>query len=794
MLRNYFKIAWRNLVKDRQFTFLNLVGFSTGLACALLIWLWTRDEMKMDKWNQNDSHLYQVMQNMRQDDKIVTMEYTAGLLAKALATEVPEVEYASSVIPAYWFSNSGIITYKDQRLKAGGQFVSKDYVKIFTCHFLQGDGNTALSDKHSIAISDELAIKLFHTTQNVIGKSIEWAQAEFNGSYVINGIFEKNPSNQYDKFDLLFSFDLFVEKRPGMLSWGNSDPSTFVLLKKGTDINEFNRKIKNFINGKTKSEEAKTYFARRFSDKYLYGQYKNGVQAGGRITYVKLFSFIALFILVIACINFMNLSTAKATRRIKEVGVRKVVGARRGILILQYLGESVLVSFLSLVLAIILMVTLLPAFNSITGKTLTMAMGFSTVLAVIAITFVTGLFAGSYPALYISAFKPALVLKGKLKTSMGELWVRKGLVVFQFTLSVMAIVAVLVVYRQVQYIQSKDVGYNRDHLIHFEMPLEMDSAKLSAAVSFINEIKTIPGVISAGSYAHNLTGDHGGIGGFQWPGKDPARGNIDFANLEVGSGFLETTGIKIKEGRYFSPDNRAGKEIVFNESAIKEMGLKDPIGKTVKFWDQQRQIVGVAEDFNFESLYQPVKPCFFQVYPVGPNAVVRIQAGTEKQTIEKIKQLYAGFTKGLVFDYRFMDEDYQAMYESENRVAVMSKYCAGLAILISCLGLFGLAAFTAQRRQKEIGIRKIVGASSSHVVMMLSKDFLKLVLIAVLIAFPLAGWVMNDWLHNFAYRISVGAGVFVLAGASIVLITLFTISFQSIKAAIANPVKSLRTE
>jgi predicted permease len=793
MLKNYFKIAWRNLVRDRQFTFLNLAGFSTGLACALLIWLWTRDEMKMDKWNQNDSRLYQVMQNMRQDDKTVTMEYTAGPLAKALASEMPEIEYASSVIPAYWFSNSGIITYNDTRLKAGGQFVSKDYFKMFTCHFLQGDANTALSDKRSIAISDELAMKLFRTTENVIGKTIEWAQAEFNGSYLITGIFEKNPSSQYDKFDLLFNFDLFVEKRQGMLSWGNSDPSTFVLLKKGADINEFNRKIKDFISKKTKEKESKTYFARRFSDKYLYGQYQNGVQAGGRITYVKLFSFIALFILVVACINFMNLSTAKATRRIKEVGVQKVVGARRSTLILQYLSESVFMSFLSLVLAIILMALLLPAFNNITGKTLTLDMSVSMVFAVIGITFVTGLFAGSYPAFYISSFKPALVLKGKLKTSVGELWMRKGLVVFQFTLSVMAIIAVMVVYRQVQYIQSKNLGYNRDHLIHFELPLEMDSAKLSAAVSFINEIKAVPGVVSAGSYAHNLTGDHGGIGGFQWPGKDPTR-DIEFANLEVGSGFLETVGIKIKEGRNFSPDERAGNEIVFNESAIKEMRLNDPVGKTVKFWDRQRKIVGVAEDFNFESLYQPVKPCFFQVYPIGPNAVVRIQAGTEKQTIEKIKELYTDFSKGLVFDYRFMDEDYRTLYESENRVAVLSKYFAGLAILISCLGLFGLAAFTAQRRRKEIGIRKVVGASVSNVVTMLSTDFLKLVLISVLIAFPLAGWFMNDWLRNFAYRIHIGPAVFIIAGLFIILITLITISFQSIKAAIANPVKSLRTE
>jgi putative ABC transport system permease protein len=324
--------------------------------------------------------------------------------------------------------------------------------------------------------------------------------------------------------------------------------------------------------------------------------------------------------------------------------------------------------------------------------------------------------------------------------------------------------------------------------------LEMDSVKLARAASFVEELKNIPGVISAGSYAHNLTGDHGGIGGFQWPGKDPATEDIDFANLEVGKGFLETVGIKMKEGHYFSSDERAQSEIVFNESAIANMGLKDPVGKTVKFWDRQRVIVGVAADFNFESLYQPVKPCFFQLYPVAPNAVARIKPGMENQTIEKIRKLYAGFWGGLIFDYRFMDEDYQALYESENRVARLSRYFAGLAILISCLGLFGLAAFTAQRRQKEIGIRKVVGASVANILTMLSTGFLKLVLLAVLLAFPLGWWIMNNWLSNFAYHTRLDFGIFVIAGVSIILITLLTISVQSVKAAMVNPVKSLRSE
>ena len=455
-----------------------------------------------------------------------------------------------------------------------------------------------------------------------------------------------------ERFDLLFNFDLFVEKRPGMLQWGNSDPSTYIVLKKGTNIDRFNAKIKDFLESKQKNSGG-TLFVRRFSDQYLYGQYKDGVQAGGRIAYVKLFAVIAIFILVIACINFMNLSTAKASRRIKEVGIKKVVGAGRTTLILQYLGESVLMSFLSLILAIILIILLLPAFNSITGKELTLHFSSTLILSVIGITLITGLIAGSYPALYISGFKPALVLKGKLKTSIGELWVRKGLVVFQFALSVISIVAVLTVYRQINYIQSKNLGYSRDNIIDFTIPLAMDSVSLSNAVSFVNELRNIPGVLNAGSYYHNLTGDHGGIGGFEWPGKDPAK-DIEFANLEVGNGFLETVGIKIKEGRYFSNNANAHNEIIFNESAIKSMGLKDPIGKTVKFWGMERQIVGVTEDFNFESLYQTVKPCFFQMFPVMPNIIVKIKAGTEKQTIAQIQKLMHHLIRGWLLITNFL--------------------------------------------------------------------------------------------------------------------------------------------
>ena len=792
MIRSYLKIAWRSLIKDRQFTLLNLLGLSTGLACTLLIYLWVVDELRVDKHNAKDAHLFQVMVNQPQEDGVKTGEHTPGLLADALKAEMPEVELATTVVPAEWFSNKGVVSVGETQLKAGGQFVSRDYFDVFTCPFTQGDASAVTGDKNTLALSEEMAEKLFGTGQNVVGKTVKWDEGQFSGLYRVGGVFKSNPRNASNQFDILFNFEQFKARRPGMENWGNSDPNTFVILKSGADLASFNGKIRHFLKTRNKDNDFQL-FAIRYSDKYLHGQFENGVQTGGRITYVSLFSVIAVFILVIACINFMNLSTAKASGRMKEVGIKKVVGALRSSLVMQHLSESLMLTFVSLLAATGMVMLLLPEFNNITGKQITLAPDPTLILAALSITLVTGLLAGSYPALYLSGFDPVSVLKGKLKNTAGELLVRRGLVVFQFTVSVIFIVSVIVVYRQIQFIQNRNLGYNRDHLIHFEIPLEMDSLKLKAAEGFLGDVKNTPGVVNASSYYHNLTGKHGAISGFEWPGK-PAGTDIEFSNLEVGYNFMETVGMTLREGRFFSQNQNARNEIIFNESAIKSMGLKDPVGKTVKFWGMERQIVGVVKDFNFESLYEPVKPCFFQMYPIMPNVIVKIQSGAEEQTIARLRKLFQDHHKGLVFDYQFLDENYKALYASERRVGVLSRYFAGLAIVISCLGLFGLAAFTAQRRQKEIGIRKVVGASVSNVVLMLSMDFVKLLAIALLIAFPLVGWLMYQWLANFAFRINLDAGIFLFAAAGLAVVTLATVGFQAVKAALMNPVKSLTAE
>ena len=796
MFKNYWKIAWRNLIKDRQFSILNLVGLSVGLACALLIGLWVADELRMEKYNPNDDRLYQVMTNNKTSNGLQTGMYTPGILAKSLRAEFPDIEDASVVLPASWFNDpntpGGVVSYGEKKLNATPQFVDSNFFHLFTCPILDGDRNRLFDGKQGVFLSSSLVQTLFGTFHGLIGKVIHFDQYDFTGDYEIRGIFLPNPPNATEKPDLLFNFDVALERRSGLRQWYNADPHTFVLVRPGANPGRLNARLSHYLLAKQggKGWDAQLFLG-KFSDRYLYNRYENGVRSGGRIVYVRLFTIIAIFILVIACINFMNLSTARATHRAKEVGIKKVVGAGRVALIVQYLGESVLLACFSLVAAVALCELLLPVFNGITGKQLAFHLAPSLILLLAGITLATGLFAGSYPAFYLSAFRPVAVLKGVIKTSWRELLARKGLVVFQFTLSILFIAGVLIVYRQLSYIQSRDLGYNRDHVIDFNIPIKLDSVYLLHAASFVNELNNIPGVVNAASHAHNLTGDHGAIGGVKWAGEDPGM-DIEFANIEVGYHFLQTIGIRLKAGRYFSQN--MAHEIIMNETAIKAMGLKDPIGKVVRFWDEKREIIGVAADFNFESLYQPVKPAFFRCYPVANQVVVRIKAGAEGPTIAAVRKAYMRFNPGMDFGYRYLDDDYRRLYASETRIGVLSRYFAGLAILISCLGLFGLAAFSADRRRKELGIRKVIGASVVQLVYLMSREFLWLVAIAIAIAFPLAWMGMHYWLNEFAYRTAITADLFWVTGVTVILITVLTISYQSISTALANPVRSLRSE
>jgi ABC-type antimicrobial peptide transport system permease subunit len=797
----YIKIAWRNLLKHRQFTLLNLLGLSTGLTCALLIYLWVQDEWSIDTFNKKDNQLYQVIKTSHNDDgSIETHETTPGLLAQSMANEIPEIEYAVPVVVMDDYGeNRGIMTADNKVVKASAQFGGKDYFNVFSYRLLHGNKNGMLAEPHGVVLSDQLAKKLFNTTNNLVGKTITWDQGDkLNGEYTITGIFEAPPANASVQFDCLFSFDHYYNtfnEQYGLNKWNSNNPHTYVIIKNGTDVTQLNKKIKDFTKVKYKQahgDDGLKYegdiFLQRYSTKHLYNHYENGVITGGRIEYVRLFSIIAVFILLIACINFMNLATAKAAGRLKEVGIKKVTGASRQSLIAQYLGESILLSLFSLFIALVLIVLLLPSFNAITGKQLHLVFNTRLLLAIAGITTLTGIVAGSYPALYLSGFNPITILKGQIKTSVSELWIRKGLVVFQFALSAIFIISVLVVYKQMQLIQTRNLGYNKDNIIRFAN----EGNLRNGLTPFLTELKRLPGVLNASSMSGNFTGNHSGGGGINWEGKQKS---IEFDGVDAGYDLFETMGLQMVQGRAFSRQFGADSNaVIFNEAAITAMGLTNPVGKMVTMWGKKKQIIGVVTNFHFESLYNHVGPFFIRYGHDNENVIVKIKAGQERATIAQVKALYARFNQGLDLEYAFLDDDYRKLYAAEERVAVLSRYFAGLAILISCLGLFGLAAFTAQKRQKEIGIRKVVGATVQHIVLLLSKDFLKLVALAVLIAFPLAWWLLNYWLHNFAYRVSIGAGLFVVSAVAILLITVTTISFQAIKAAVINPVKSLKTE
>ena len=798
MFRHNLLLVYRTFKRFKTSFFINLIGLSTGLACAILIYLWVTDEMSFDKFHEKDRQLYQVMQNAPLPDGVFTTEGTPGLLFEALAQEMPEVEDAA--VAAYAPGgrlSKGIISFGNTNIKASELHVSKNYFNVFSYLLMQGDKAQVLSDKYSVVLSDELALKLFHTNENIIGKTVEWKRGELSGLYNVSGVFKKPPLNSSAQFDLLFTYELLFEKYAGNLgNWGNSNPMTYLILKEGTNIDPFNDKIRDFSKSKykmlngTDGDWIGTLFLQRYSDKYLYNSFENGVQAGGRIGYVKLFSIIAIFILIIACINFMNLSTAKAAHRIKEIGVKKAIGAGRKALVFQFLAESMMITFLSLLLSLLLVALFLPPFNQITGKQLTLTFNPDIVISLLSILLITGLISGSYPALYLSGFKPAIILKGNLNTSTGEAWVRKGLVIFQFAISVILIVSVLIIYKQIEFIHSKNLGYNKDNIIRF-----VNEGKLLESMeTFLSEVKKIPGVVNASSIGNDITANKSSTSGLDWEGKNEGE-DILFGNLEVDYDLIELFGFEMKEGRTFSREfNTEGAKIIFNEAAIAAMGIRNPVGKTIKLWGEEKQIIGVVRDFHFESLYERVKPCFLQLSPNRPNVLVKIKAGMEQEALSGIQKFYHEYNEGLPFEYRFLDDDYQALYASEQRVALLSQYFAGIAIIISCLGLFGLTAFITERRRKEIGIRKTLGSSELGIVYLLSGGFTKIVFASILISMPVSYLIMRHWLNSFAFRIELELWFFISAGLIALFIAWFTVGLQTVKAARANPVECLKDE
>ncbi|HVS94796.1 MAG TPA: ABC transporter permease [Mucilaginibacter sp.] len=784
MFRHNLLLFYRNFKKHKTTFLVNLVGLSCGLACVLVIYLWVTDELSFDKYHANDKRLYQVMANNKTESGVETNGNTPHILSEVLASEMPEVEYITTTTPDKCFP-AFTLSAHNKKIQGTGKFAGKDFFKIFSYHLLRGNESNVLSNKNAIVLSESEAVDLFGSADNIIGRTISYKVVGIERQCVVTGIFKDVPANSSERFDFVLSYNDLKDMMQMGSNWGTDLACTYLTVRKGTNIERLNDKLTKYIRSKSKNTN-RSYFLKRFSDNYLYNRYENGKQAGGRIEYVKLFVLIALFILVISAINFMNLSTARAASRVKEIGIKKAIGAARKALIIQYLGESVLMTSLSLMIAMSIVFLLLPQFNVLTQKSLNFHLSTGFCLFLAGVTLFTGLLSGSYPALYLSGFKPAAVLKGRFNNPVAEKITRKGLVVFQFSLSVVFIVLVLVLYKQISYIENENLGFNKDNIVYFESnPKDVNA--------YLNEIQTLPSIERASSMIGHLVGDeYVGMGQITWNGKTiPAR------SFGVHYGLLETLGIKLKEGRYFSPGapDSSNTQIILNEAAVDALGLKNPVGTIIRGKDYNTEVIGVVKNFHFQSFREKIEPMKFRLDSYGGATIVaRIRMGKEKEALTELGSLFKRFNPGVVFNYKFLDQDYQALYVSERLVSTLSRYFAGLSLVISCLGLFGLAAFTAEMRTKEIGIRKVLGSSVFGIIRLLNGEFMRLILIAICIALPLSYLIAKSWLDEFVYRISLEWWYFAGAGLLTIIIALLTVSFRSVRAALVNPAASLKTE
>ncbi len=790
MFKHNILISFRSFKRFKSTFLINLFGLATGLASALLIYLWVNDELNIDKFNEKDSDRHvQVIYSYPTSGTIFTeINGTPNPLFEALAKEMPEVEYAVPIIVDSYYK--GVLSAGDNSARAQYQFIGKGYFNLFPGDFIHGNKHEILTDKGEIAISEKLALSLFQSPEKAMGQLVELKGEEYGGSYLVSGVF-KSISNSSTPSDILFSYELFRNEES--MKWYNGGTQAHLVLKEGVDLDRFNAKIKDYL--KTVWENSNyILYAQPYSERYLYGNYENGLPQPGKIIYVRLFSIIAIFILVIACINYMNFSTANAARRLKEIGVKKAIGAGRKSLIHQYFGESIFMAFLALGIALIISYLLLPQFNEITGKQLAFDFSLHIISAVLAITLFTGLISGVYPALHLSGFDSMVALNGKLKSNSTNIWIRKGLVVFQFAVSVILIASVIVIYKQVEFIQNKNLGYNKDHIITF--PKE---AKLQENFQpFLTAIKSISGVTHASQMSGNLPGSIGYSQGYKWEGMSDEDRKLRFYQIRGGYELPELLGIELKAGRNFSTEFATDVDaIIMNEAALEMINLKDPIGQ--KFGNLNpnaptKEIIGVAKNFHFQSLQEKVKPFFFAISDYGQKVVVKLKADKETETLAAIEAVYKDFNNGYPFEFKFLDDEYQAIYASEERITVLSKYFAGIAIAISCLGLLALTAFSTQRRFKEIAIRKVLGSKSAQIVRMLSSEFMALVLAGILIALPISYYLTRDWLNGFAYRINLTPVYFILAGGLMLIVAWLTIVTQTAKSANVNITESLRSE
>ncbi len=809
MFKNFFNTTLRNLLKNKTYSFLNIFGLAIGIACAGLIFLWVEDEMSYDNNNIKKDRLYLVKTNDKVDDGVFTHSSTAGPMGPVMQATMPGI---ANTCRATEGGTSMLFSIGDKSVNASGRYAEPSFFSMFTLPFTQGNASNAFSQLHSIVITEKTAKKFFGDEKNILGKTVRMDNKQ---DYVVTGILKDLPENSSLQFEWLAPFKVWLDENPWAAKWNNFGLSTYVELKQGVDAAFLNSQLLNplydFTTQKIESSVSSVHvFLFGMNDWRLRNDFDNGKLTGnGRIMYVHLFSIIAWIILFIACINFMNLATASSERRSKEIGVRKVLGSGKKRLIFQFIGEAIFMALLATVVAIIFLVLVLPAFNLLVQKNLSLGLTnpFHFIVLLL-ITLLCGLVAGSYPSLYLSSFNPVFVLKGiKLKTGSAAI-IRKGMVVTQFAVSIILIIGTIIIYQQIQHVKSRDLGYNKNNLIQINAQGDMVKNFSVIKQDLINT-----GFAENAALADHTTIDDGNNTlNIDWPGKLP-NSNIIISQRLVSTEFMSTVGMHLTEGRDFLPTdavefgvNRMPKDsnqvfnVIVTESMEKLLGKGSAVGKTMQRQTNngtlQMSVAGVVKDYVYGDMYGQSAPVIFYLMPQDARLLyIRIKPQSNPENaLAKIAAVMKKDNPGYPFEYKFVDDQFNEMFLSEMLISKLSRVFAALAILISCLGLFGLAAYTAERRTKEIGVRKVLGASVSGIASLLSKDFIKLVCISCIVAFPVAWWAMHSWLQNYQYRIEIKWWIFLIAGGVAILIALFTVSFQAVKAAIANPVKSLRTE
>ena len=785
MFRNYLKIAWRNLWKNKGYTALNIFGLAIGITCASLILLWVEDEVNYDKvFPKRDQVYYVPTNNLFEGEWRTFYESAPGPLAKAIKDEIPGVIGSARTV-----GENLLFTVNDNGINKNGRYVDPDFISMFSLSFVEGDMANAFKDFDAIVISKKLATQLFGQGTKALGKVIK---INNESNYRVTGVFEDLPNNVTIKFDWVAPFERFAVGKDWMNDYQNGFADTFVELTPEADFETVNAKVEKLIPSKT-GKEGKYAFLHPMKDWHLRSGFENGKKVGGQITYVRLFSLIAIIILLIACINFMNLSTASSEKRAKEVGVRKVLGSNKNRLIIQFMAEALLTATMATIVSVLLLVLLLPMFNTLVQKQIELNFfSYIHLFSLLGINLICGVLAGWYPAFYLSSFKPIKIIKGvKVKEGSAPI-IRKSLVVAQFTVSIVFIISTIIVYQQIEHVKSRDMGYDRENLI--QLPVNGNVLKdftpikqeMIASGTVENVALLNTSILSGGSNSS----------GWEWQGGKDTKGVL-ISHRFISSDFFDTTGLEIIEGHGFS-DKVAldSTNVLITQSLAKLMGDESAVGKIIHRDEDAYTVIGVVKDFLYGNMYKTSDPVMFFNYPQYTyNMYVRAKSGyTMTSILASMEKVMKKYNPAFPFEYEFVDEAFSSKFKSEKLVGSLSKIFALLAIVISCLGLFGLSTFTAEQRRKEIGIRKVLGASVAKISQMLSMDFAKLVLLGLLIGFPLAYFSMENWLEGFAYRIEIQWWGFALAGIIALGIALLTVSFQSIRAALTNPVKSLRTE